>query len=661
MKIKLQSLNAVLSIILVWSILLTSVPVQAQDIVTSEDISGGSSVFVFRKSRATGQSKFASRAVVKRNPSQKTESRNSIREQVAKATPQREKVKKVDPNTVAVNNTNKNTNSKNTNKNTNTNTKNTNSNSNVPMISKEQASDSLAGAAEVFMERGQIDQAISYFSESIKLNPQNNPAKLGLSEAYTRKADSVYEKEGALQAERFYNLAISNDSNNAAAYSGLGNIYEETGKDDLALTNYEKALSINQNLTELYAPVGISYYQKGEIAKADEFLTKAVAADPQNEETQFYLGVIRYKQNRDQEAMVALNKSIALNKVPENTAEAHYYLGEIYDRQDKDKDAINEYNQAVKYNPNYRDAWFDLGVSYYNRKRYNDAINAYNQAIRLQNDNYEYYENLGDTYRQLKQYDKAEGPYGLAVTFAERDVNKQADKAGLADLYSKYGFVLGYEAKWGSAIDALNKAVALSPDTVDFTNLGWAYYNSAQIDIRDKAKADKLGNASESQRLSANSRQKLENGRDALKKATAMDQNFFPSFMNLGMTQTELGDYQSAIEALKRCVQLKDKWALAYNELGYAYQVSGKLDDAIQNFRKATDIDKNYSTGLFNLAYTLMQKGDEKEARKVQDRLRKIDPNMANRLEAEWLSGGRNIIKQKVDSKNPLNKIRIPY
>ncbi|HRH43081.1 MAG TPA: tetratricopeptide repeat protein [Pyrinomonadaceae bacterium] len=415
-------------------------------------------------------------------------------------------------------------------------------------------------------------------------------------------------------------------------------------------------MSINPNLTELYAPVGVTYFQKGEIAKADELLTKAVAAKAEDDQTQFLLGVIRYKQNRNDEAIAALKKSISIS----NTAEANYYLGELYDRKDNENEAIAAYNAAVKLNNNYAEAWGDLGALLYNRKRYQEAINAYNNAIRSQNDNYEYYENLGDVYRQLKQYDKAEGPYGLAVTWAERNTKNPVDKVALADLYSKYGFVLGYQAKWGSTVDALNKAVALSPDTVDYTNLGWAYYNSAQIDIRDKAKADKLGDAASSQRLGANSKTKLENGRNALQKATALDPNFFPSFMNLGMTQTELGDYQAAIEALKRCIQLKDKWALAYNELGYAYQVSGNLNEAVNQFRKATDLDKNYATGLYNLAYTLMQKGDEKEARKIQDRLRKIDPNRANMLEIQWMNPA-NQIKQKIDSKNPLNKIRIPY
>lgn len=661
MKVKLQSFNAFISLILVWSLFLHTVPVQAQDVVTSEDISGGSSVFVFRKSRAATQAKFASRATVKRNTAQKTQSRKSIKEQVAKVTPQREKVKKVDPKLIASNNTGTTGTGKTGKGKTGTGkTGNTNGNNGgddtAVKVSPEELSNVMASSAEVFMERGQHELAIPYFRDALKNFPNNTPAKLGLSEALTRRAETAFDKDDFDTAIKSYEEAIKYDDKNSAAYAGLASVYENKDQTDLALTNYEKALAANSSLTELYAPLGAIYYQKGEIAKADDLLTKAVTLKAEDDQTQYFLGLIRYKQNRNDEALGMLSKSVKINP----TAEGNYYLGEIYDRLDKENEAIAAYNQAISLNKNYAEAWGDLGAVYYNRKRYPEAITAYENAIRSKNDRFEYYENLGDVYRQLKQYGKAEGPYGLAITLAERDPKAKDDKTAMADLYSKYGFVLGYASKWGSAIDALNKAVAISPDTVDYTNLGWAYYNSARLDLVEKEKAAKSGMTAESQKYATIAQTKLENGRNALLKATAIDKNFFPSYMNLGMTQTDLGDYQGAIESLKRCIQLRDKWALAYNELGYAYQVSGNLGEAVNNFKKAVDIDKNYVTALYNWSLTEMLRGNDKEARKIQDRLRKLDPNRANLLELEFMKP-QNMIKQKIDSKNPLNKVRIPY
>ncbi|MEK7725441.1 MAG: hypothetical protein AAB336_13895, partial [Acidobacteriota bacterium] len=69
---KFQWFKAFFSALLLWSLLLNSIPVMAQgEMVTSEDISGGSSVFVFRRSSKAPQAKFAPKSKPKRNKTEK--------------------------------------------------------------------------------------------------------------------------------------------------------------------------------------------------------------------------------------------------------------------------------------------------------------------------------------------------------------------------------------------------------------------------------------------------------------------------------------------------------------------------------------------------------------------------------------------------------------
>ncbi len=638
-----QYLRGGLAILTLFAFFLNTIPIRAQggDIVGSDDISGGSSVFVFRKSRNTAQSKFVARTSVKQTAAQKAKSRQSVRAQVAKAPPTRPKATKVDPNNVA----------QNTGK-TNNNGKNTGTNG-AKTAGPAETSVILAGAAETFLDKGDTQKAISYFREAVKLDPKNETAKQGLSEALTRYADSIYDQSGADSAKPVYEEAIQLNSKNAAAYAALGSIYDDQDNTDLAFQNYEQALKIDPNLTELYAPIGVAYYQKDNIAKAEEYLVKASNSQTEDEQTQFLLGVIRYKQQRYNEAAVALNKSLQIK----DNAEAHYYLGEILDKQDRSNDAIAQYKQAVKLNPRYTEAWFDLGVAQYNHNNFDEAINAYKQAITLKNDNYEFYENLADVYRQIGfkdknvrkiNYQQAESYYNLAITFAERNKDK-INETALADLYSKQGFVTGGLNKWEATINVLAKAVAISADSVDYTNLGWAYYNSAQDDIFSKREAQ--------------AKPKLEKARDALQKATAMDSRAVGAFMNLGVTLIDLGDAKGAIEALKTTVGLRDKWLPALNELGLAYYLDKNYDEAIKNFKKTVDIDKNFSSGLYNWSRAEFARGNLKEAKKVQDQLRKIDPNRANALEALFISSNpANQFKEKIEQKNPLRKLpRFPF
>jgi superkiller protein 3 len=662
---KMKWLQMAFSAVLVWSFCLNAIPVKAQDIVSSDDISSGSSVFVFRKSQKAAQSKYAARTnKTKRTTEQKAKSRKMVQEQSRKVTPPRKKVEAKPTPTVKPSPGVK---------------------PPPPPTSKEKASNAIGNTAEIHLEKGDLDKAVSYFRESIKLNPKNEPAKLGLSEALTRKADKFFNDngiEGAEAAIAIYTEAISLDKNNAMAYAGIGAIYEELDDADRTFENYNQALTLNPNLTELFAPLGVAYYQKGEIAKADELLTKAVAVNAEDDQTQLLLGLIRYKQVKNDEAIAALKRSLALKE----SAEGHYYLGEVYDRLDRDKEALDEYNKAVGLNPKYAEAWFDLGVANYNRARYQEAIRAFEQAVRLKNDNYETRENLADVYRQLAadatnpdvkkaNYQLAESSYQVAVTLAERNPKAQTDKLALADLYSKYGFILGRLEKWILSITVLNKAVALNPEAFDYTNLGWAYYNGAQVDLQEKRKAEKDGNTTLAQQKDTDAKLKLEQAKAALQKSDAMNPNFVGTLLNLGITLTDLGDFQGSVDVLRKCVQLRPNWFLALNELGAAYKGAGNLVEAAKNFNKAvdeaekllkgakTDKDKfiytrSLSTGLFNLAVTENERGNSKEARKVQDRLKKIDPNRAEVLNLVFNS---STINNKIQEKNPLNKIPRPF
>ena len=236
---------------------------------------------------------------------------------------------------------------------------------------------------------------------------------------------------------------------------------------------------------------------------------------------------------------------------------------------------------------------------------------------------------------------------------AERNPKAQADKLALSELYSKYGFVLGRLSKWSpnkwsAAINVLTKSTSLNPDSVDYTNLGWAYYNAAQIDLQNKQKDQ------------ANI--KLAQGRDWLQKAVALDPKSKGALMNLGVTYTDLGDFANAIDALRKSVALDGKWVIAHNELGLAYRGAGNLDEAVKSFKRTVDLDKNFASGLYNWAETEMARGNAKEARELQKRLAKINPGLAERLNYVFADQLRNKVDGKIQEKNPLNKLpKLPF
>lgn len=623
--------KAVFSAFVIWTILLSSFSFPAQDIVTSEDFSG-SSVFVFRKAKQTQVKASFSRNQGVR-ASQRSESRRKARRQANDtATAQRRRTPKIDPNTVAV--------------------KQTNNGKPTPPIkteSKEKTSISLAGAAETYLDNNQLESAIVYFQQAVELDPKNENARLGLSEAFTRKGNNAADKSDTLNAIKFYESAVKYNDKNVAAYVGLAEAYETNEADDRAIQNYEKALALDEKLTDVYAPLGLLYFQKGDIANADQYLSKAAALDPSNADVQYYLGLVRYKQNKNEEAIAAIKQSLKTNP---DSAEAHYYLGETYDRLNRDQESLAEYNRAVQLDPNYVEAWFDLGVANYNRGRFEEAINAYKQVLKLKNDYGEAHANLADVYRQMAMkskdqqkkrelYGLAGGEYSIAAVLIKNNPQDEAE------IYSNWGFVLGRMENWDASIDRLNKANTLNPAASDYSNIGWAHLNSALLDKQNKRESE--------------ARTKLEKGKAALQKAVELNSKLSAAYVNLGMLSSELGEFQAAVNALQTALQLRgDYWVLDH-ELGYAYRQLNDLDNAVRYFRKTTELNENYADGWYNLGEAEYRRGNKKEAKEAYEKLKKLNPGLANRLDAilkgAVLTNPKNKLENKIKEKNPLKKI----
>jgi tetratricopeptide (TPR) repeat protein len=599
MREKNQRHASVFSLFLVFAFLINAFqPVRAQDVVTSEDFTGGSSAFVFRTSRKPTQRKIALRTSsnLTRTKSAKLESIRRISKQsttVAKVNPKRTKSKEVPPEAVKIDSVE------------------------FKRKTPQETSVIFAGVGEYHLNRDEVDKSVEWFREATLLDEKNNNAKNGLSDALTRKGNNLLTDEKYELAKLVFEEALRHNPKNAGAHAGLAIIFTSKDEIDNAIASYERALATDAELTELNAPLGVLYYQKGEIAKAEIYLQKAIAASPDNAETQKYFGILRFKQDRDQEALTALQRSVELDP---NDSDAHYYLGSVLDRLNRDSEAIAAYQKSLQLNPNFADAWFDLGVAYFNRDRLNEAIEAYKQAIKLNQRYGEAHANLADVYRLTGKWDEAISSYRLATTFITND----------AELYSKFGYVAtrraatpGYRSYWKMAIENFEKAAAIAPHYIDYTNLGWAYYNVAQSNLRERNEADYKLN--------------LGKARDAFVKANTL--NPVPKVaaainLNLGMTLTDLGDYPGAIVALKKATEMQRDWIAANHELGLAYRKNGDLENAVRQFKRVIDLDDKFAAAYYSLAEAEFRRNNLKEAKKYYEKLKTMSrPDLVRTLE----------------------------
>lgn len=580
----------------------------SQDLVPVSDLTGGSSVFVFRSAARSAPKRIVVKMRTARTKSQRLETAKKVSRQyvaLAKVTPRRsrsETVREDDPRIPK-----------------------------IPTMPKEQASVLFAGVGEYYMERDEYPRAQDFFRESIQLDSKNVKAQAGLSEALALEGNQLLVQEKFTIARTKFEEALKYNSKNSPAYFGLAEVYAEQNKNPEAIANYERALLNDKDLTEIYVPLGILYFQQGEIAKAEDLLTKALANSPNDAQTQYFLGLIRYSQNRNEEALAAFNRSKTLD--PTN-AEVFYQAGETLSRLKKHAEAAEDYKKAVALKPDYFDALVGLGAAYFELDNFTESINTYKLAERLRNTSIEVLVNLGDAYRQIGSYNDAEAKYNLATVFIERDKTFSQDEA--ADVYSKIGFVIAKQCelnikkalpcRWDVAVRALEKASAITQNNVDTANLGWAYYNAAKSDMANKQPEI--------------ARVKLEKARAALQKAAYSSPKYIEGpLLNLGMTLTDLGDYAGAVDALTRVIAKQPKWLFAINELGIAYRKQNNFKDAAKWFRKAIEQDDKYVIAHYNLAEAEFRAGNLGEAQKAYNKVKQLGRrDLAAQL--QLISGG---------------------
>ena len=594
---------------LISSIFLTGLvlDVQANDLVPESDLSGGASVFVFRGSRKRPQERGAPKSFSSGGGS--VVRRQRIKNQIASTRKRKADAAKARAAAAARSRARE-------------------------RNQKLRLSNTLTAAAEKQLVEGNIAGATVNFREALRANPGNTDAKLGLSEALTATGITMAGETNNEAALSYFVEAAELDPKNEIAFAKMGEIHDAKGRNAEAIRFYEKALAVDPEFSSLYMPLGLAYAQEGKTIEAETYLNKAKAAGFDSPEAQMARVLMLSKQGRDQEALVVIDQ--VLQGEPQNAA-AYYQRAVIYNKNGEVEKAVVSYSEAAKLDAGLAAAWFDLGVIYYNQGNYQQALTAYQTVVKLEPENYQAHANLASTYRQLERFAEANAAYKAA---------EPGNKAN-ADLYSEWGYCLGKTNEWDKSVARLNTARELSPDPVDNNNAGWGYYNAAKFDRANNREAESTA--------------KLELGKKYLETAVAQDPEMEAAHLNLGATRNSLGDFGGAVAALNAALSLHGDWVIALNQLGLAYRGSNDLANALVQFQRVSTLDTNNAFGLVNLGEVYHLTGNKKEAKKVQERLKKIDPTLANNLNS-FFSGKAAVddAKRKIESKIPRIP-RIPF
>lgn len=118
----------------------------------------------------------------------------------------------------------------------------------------------------------------------------------------------------------------------------------------------------------------------------------------------------------------------------------------------------------------------------------------------------------------------------------------------------------------------------------------------------------------------------------AFQKAVALDPKYLKARYNMGVTYDRLGQMKYAEFIYRILIRDFPDFALAYDSLAVSLSKSGRAREAVPFHERAISLAAGDPSFYFNYSLTCLMLGDVKRAQEQQQKLRALDPAMAERL-----------------------------
>jgi tetratricopeptide (TPR) repeat protein len=224
---------------------------------------------------------------------------------------------------------------------------------------------------QALADLGRLKGAVKHFSEALRINPNNHKAHNNMGNALT----SLGKQDEAL--EHFY-IAIQIAPDSPEAHNNLANAMVHLNRFDEAIEHYTVALRINPVYSSAHNNIGNLLAQLGRLDEAINHYSEALLIDPDSAEFHNNLGVALAETGRAEEAMHNYLEALRLDSA---YAEAHVNLGVELVNQGKIDEAIDHFRRALSLQPEFAEAMYHLAKLYHTRADYEKAMHLYQKML----------------------------------------------------------------------------------------------------------------------------------------------------------------------------------------------------------------------------------------------------------------------------------------
>ncbi len=247
-------------------------------------------------------------------------------------------------------------------------------------------------------------------------------------------------------------------------------------------------------------------------------------------------------------------------------------LAEILQNHDKKntREVIECYKNIAKLQPNNARAFYELGHLQLRGEDKFNAVNAFKRAIEIDPGNPFYHNSLAYALVQLQDYDGAINEYQRAIRLNPDSEWTSIVSQALGAIYHQV------KDNIDAAISCYQTAILLDKDNFDaYISLGEAYQDKNDLD----------------------------NAINCFCSAIKLNSNSYKTYCNLGLLLWEKAYTEEAIIAYQKAISIKPDYAIAFNNLGVVY-LDGccNPEKAIKMFNSAIKYSPNYTLAYYNKA-----------------------------------------------------------
>lgn len=227
--------------------------------------------------------------------------------------------------------------------------------------------------ARLYQKLQQYPTAVSYFKQSIQINPNYLPAYMALG--------AIYENAGYdHRAVTYYQSASERLPLAIEPIRALAILFAKRAEYPSSNVYFDKWEKRTPNDYDLWNQRGIQSIQRGQFLAAKKFFETAIRMGPDVGISYYYLGTIYHHFNQTQVAERQYLKALRLDP---SVAQANANLGKLYELRGDWDSAYQAYQGAIRANPTVYFPYYRLGYLYEMNLNPKMAISFYTRALQL--------------------------------------------------------------------------------------------------------------------------------------------------------------------------------------------------------------------------------------------------------------------------------------